>query len=220
MKAIFVVAVAATLPFAAGIAVAGERTADPREFRATAECVMTESPDQVRDLLATLPGSSREQRAAKRLTSVYSSCSGDSFGLSMSSGGQGLYNGRADMAAAAATVVLRGGRRAATPGGLKAWYLNAMAGQMAGRGYDPVALGMQEFGTCVLNAAPDAAASLVQSAAGSAAERQALDAIKPVLAGCVVQGKPISMKRDQLRLMIAEPLYHAIVDGPSAGRRS
>ena len=220
MKAIAIGAAIATLPLVAGIAVAGERKADPREFRATAECAMTESPAPVYELLATLPGSSSEQRAAKRLASVYSSCSGDSFGLSLSNGTQGLYNGRADLAAAAASVSLRDGRRVAAAGGVKAWYLNSTAGTTAGRGYGAVALGMQEFGTCVLNAAPDAAANLVQSAAGSEAERQALDAIKPVLSGCVVSGKPLSMKRDQLRLMIAEPLYHAIVDGPSAGRRS
>jgi hypothetical protein len=215
-----IAAAIAALPLAAAGAAAGERKADPREFRATAECVMAEAPDQVRQLLGSLPGSSDEQRAAKRLASVYSSCSGDSFGLSLSNGTQGLYNGRADMAAAATSLALKSGRRALRPGEVKTWYLGSIAGRSPGNGYDAVALGMQEFGTCVVNAAPEASTDLVQSAAGSDAERRALDAIKPVLGGCVVTGKPISMKRDQLRLMIAEPLYHAIVDGPSAGRRS
>ncbi len=84
----------------------------------------------------------------------------------------------------------------------------------------PCPLGMQEFGTCVVKAAPDGALALVRSKAGSIEESQALAAIRPSLPGCVVTGKPISIKRDQLRLMIAEPLYHAIVDGPAAGRRS
>lgn len=167
------------------------------------------------------PGSDEENRAAVRLKTTYATCSGDKFVLAINKSSQGLFNGRSGLAAAAVSAAMDGrGVNTSRVQGAQAWYAHAIAGKAAGRGYDAVAINTQEFGTCVVKAAPEGAVQLVRSRTGSAEEEQALAAIKPVLSGCVFQGKPISMNRNHLRLMIAEPLYHAIVDGPSAGRRS
>jgi hypothetical protein len=221
MKAIAIAVAAAALPLVATGAAAADDSGKLRETRATAECVVEQQPAKVTALLRTLPGSEAESSVAKDLGEIYTACSGDKYALTISRWSQSLYNGRPAMAAAAASAAAdERGANVARLSEATLWYTNAIAGKRAGSGYDAVSLGMQEFGTCVVKAAPGGALQLVRSRAGTTAETQALAAIRPVLAGCVVQGKPISMKRDQLRLMIAEPLYHAIVDGPAAGRRS
>ncbi|MFA6114493.1 MAG: hypothetical protein WC729_10880 [Sphingomonas sp.] len=221
MRAIIVAVAAAALPLIATGAAAADDTAKQRETYATAACVVEQEPTMVKALLRTLPGSSDESSVAADLGEIYTACSGDKYALTISRWSQSLYNGRPAMAAAAATAAAdERGTNVARLSEASAWYSYAITGKRPGSGYDAVSLGMQEFGTCVVKAAPDGALQLVRSKAGSAEETQALAAIRPALPGCVVQGKPISMKRDQLRLMIAEPLYHAIVDGPAAGRRS
>ncbi|MEP7005818.1 MAG: hypothetical protein ABI810_07535 [Sphingomonas bacterium] len=183
--------------------------------RSTAECTVEQNPAAVAALLQTLPGSSEEDRAARRVAPLFNACGAE---LTISPGSQGLYNGRAALAAAAASRELAKGSSAGSDGAVTPWYAAAIAGKAPGAGYDATSLGMQAFGTCVVGAAWAPSASLVASAAGSAEERAAIVAIKPVLAGCVAQGKPIHMTLDQLRLMVAEPLYHVITDGRSAGR--
>jgi hypothetical protein len=182
-----------------------------RELRATGECVVEQKPADVRALLSTLPGSPAETRQAKRMGDLFTECSGEAYKLEISGYSQSLYNGRAEMAAAAATLALgaRGSDdvRIASP-----WYASAIAGKSKGRDFDPMTLGMQEFGTCVVNAAPAASGQLVKAMPGTVQERQALAAIKPVLGSCLVQGKPMRIKIEQLRLLVAEPLYHAVSD--------
>jgi len=189
------------------------------QLRPAAECTVREDARALRELLQTLPGSEAEARASKRLALTFSACSSETVGLAITPHGQGLYNGRADLAAAAIprAGAWLGGAAAAS---LTPWYVGRIVGKTPNKDYDGVSLGLQEVGTCVVKAAPDASARLVQAVSGSDAERGALTEIRAVLPGCVVQGEPISFKRDQLRLIVAEPLYHAIVDGPAAGRRS
>jgi len=200
---------------AATVARAEQGAAAAALSRSTAECTVGEEHGAVAVLLQTLPGSPEEDRAARRVAPLYNACGAE---LAISQGSQGLYNGRAALAAAEVSRALAKGRTAGSDGAVTPWYTAAIAGKAPGLGYDATSLGMQAFGTCVVGAAREPSARLVVSAAGSAEEREAIEAIKPVLAGCVAQGKPIHMTLDQLRLMVAEPLYHIITDGHSAGR--
>jgi hypothetical protein len=199
-------------PMVASAAIAGGTPAEAKLGRIAAECTVEQDRGNVAALLRTLPGSPEESRAAHKLAEIFAACGAE---LNISTGSQGLYNGRADLAAAAAAHAL--GRRAPTfpAAPLAPWYKSAIIGRSPGYGFDPVSLGMQEFGTCVVGAAGDASARLIRSAAGSAEERDAIGAIKPVLAGCLVQGQPMHMTLDQLRLLIAEPVYHVVADGRS-----
>ena len=198
-------------PMVASAAIAGGAPAEAKLGRIAAECTVEQDHGNVAALLRTLPGSPEESRAAHKLAEIFAACGAE---LNISTYSQGLYNGRADLAAAAAAHAL--GRQAPTfPAALTPWYKTAITGRSPGYGYDPVSLGMQEFGTCVVGAAGDASARLIRSAAGSAEERDAIGAIKPVLAGCLVQGQPMHMTLDQLRLLIAEPVYHVVADGRS-----
>ena len=209
---VMAVVVAASIATVAG---ADQGSAAVALSRSTAECTVEQNPGAVAALLQTLPGSSEEDRAARRVAPLFNACGAE---LAISQWSQGLYNGRAALAAAAAGRELAKGRSAGSDGAVTPWYTAAIAGKTPGTGYDATSLGMQAFGTCVVAAAGAPSASLVTSAAGSAEERAAIAAIKPVLAGCLAQGKPIHMTLDQLRLMVAEPLYHVIIGGRSAGR--
>ena len=213
---------ACSVPLATSAAMAADvGTGTLRELHAVAACVVEQKPALVADLLSTLPGSDREARAADRLAAVYTACSDNKFKLAISKYSQGLYNGRSSLAAAAALAAMD--RRTIDPSRIRdvqVWYANTVVGRAPGNDYSAAALAAQEFGTCVVKAAPDSAVQLLRFKAGSAEERQPLSAIMSVLPGCIFSGKPVSMKRDQIRLMIAEPLYHAIVAGPLAGRRS
>jgi hypothetical protein len=200
---------------AATVASAEQGPAAVALSRSTAECTVGENPGAVAALLQTLPGSPEEDRAAHRVAPIFNACGAE---LAISRWSQGLYNGRAALAAAAVSRELAKGRTAGSDGAMSPWYSAAIAGKASGIGYDATSLGMQAFGTCVVGAAREPSASLLASAAGSAEERAAIAAIKPVLAGCIAQGKPIHMTLDQLRLMVAEPLYHVLTDGRSAGR--
>lgn len=195
----------------ASLTASGAMAADAKLGRVAAECAVDQDHGSVAALLQTLPGSPDEEKAARRIAPVFEACGAE---LAISPWSQALGNGRADLAAAAAQRELAKGSTPSSDA-ITPWYASAIARRTLGDGYDAVSLGMQEFGTCVVGAAGSATAQLVGSAAGSAEERAAIAAIKPVLAGCVVQGKPLHMTLDQLRLMVAEPLYHVIAGGRS-----
>jgi hypothetical protein len=204
--------------FAASVATVASAEQGPAAVvlsRSTAECTVGQGHGFVVALLRTLPGSPEEDKAARRVAPLYNACGAE---LDIGRWSQGLYNGRAALAAAEVSRELAKGRSAGSDGAVTPWYKAAIAGKALGSGYDATSLGMQAFGTCVVGAAREPSARLVAAAAGSAEERAAIAAIKPVLAGCIAHGKPMHITLDQLRLMVAEPLYHVITDGRSAGR--
>ena len=179
---------------------------------ATASCVVSAEPARVRILLATLPGSPAETRAARRLEPTFNACSENAYRLTAGRRGAGLFNGRADLAAEMAVVAADTGRTPAGGGG--AWYLT-LAKAAPKDGYDQFLLGVQEFGACVVGADAGNALKLVRSAPGSHDEVEAVAAMRPTLGPCVVQGTKLNFTRDELRLAVAEPLYHALTGTPS-----
>ena len=184
---------------------------------ATASCTVGAEPARVRALLATLPGSPAEARAAKRLETTFNACSEEAYKLTAGKRGAGLFNSRADLAAAMALEAAVGGRQP-RPGG-DAWYATLLKTAPKG-GYDGFLVGVQEFGACVVQADTGAALGLVRSAPGSREEAAAVAAMRPALSPCISRGAKLNFTRDELRLAVAEPLYHALTGGsaPVAAR--
>ncbi len=60
-------------------------------------------------------------------------------------------------------------------------------------------------------AAPDASVALVRAAPGSVAEHHAVDALRPVVGPCMTRDVTVRLKADDLRSLLAEPIYHATV---------
>ena len=172
------------------------------EVRAVADCVAEQSHRQGEDLLCTLPVAEDERRAAHKLNTTFFACLGGDRRVP----DQNLPGMRAALAVA---MVVAG--PAAAPRGGTPWYRSAAAGKAAYSAYDPHQLGVLEFGTCVMTAAPKDTAALVHAEPGSAAERQALDVLRPVIGPCMTQGVTIHLNADGLRLVLAEPVYHATI---------
>jgi len=196
--ALLAAAMISSIPAASALAAPMGR----EEVRATAECVVEQSRRQVEDLFRTLPGSEDERRATRKLNTTFFACLGGDRRVP-----DEAFPGM--RAALAVAMVVTG--PATAPRGGTPWYRSAAAGKAAYRAYDPRQLGVLEFGTCVMTAAPKDTAALVHADPDSAAERQALDALRPVIGPCMTQGVTIHLNADGLRLVLAEPLYHATI---------
>lgn len=167
-----------------------------------AVCIADNEPSSAKAVLATVPGSPAETIAHRKLASILSACSADDPLETVD-----LPWVRPALAAAMLEKPLARGRRPKANGPL--WFA-AMESKAAGQGYDAAALGWYRMGACVFAAAPDAAGNLLASAPRSREERGAFAALKPALGPCVIKGRPIAFTKTSLRLLLAEPVYHAI----------
>jgi hypothetical protein len=172
---------------------------------AVAECVVDNDADDVRILLKTIPGSPAEAAAAKPVMDYYGGCNDNK-----AMGGAIAWRERAEIANAA--LIKRMGKRspdvsaASQPG----WALDIGKGKVAGADYDAGSVGTRMLGDCIVRAAPQAAVDLARSATGSAAEQAAIGQLSTVLAPCIPAGQNMRVKRTDLRLIVAEPLYHLL----------
>jgi hypothetical protein len=172
------------------------------EIRATADCVVEQSHRQAADLFTTLPGSADERRAARHLKATFVACLGGDKHIAADD----PAGVRAALAVALVVADASGTPRIGEP-----WYRSATVGKAAYTAYDPRRLGALEFGSCVMAAAPEAAVALVRAAPDSVAERRAVDALRPVIAPCMTHDTIVRLKADDLRSLLAEPVYHATV---------
>ena len=170
-----------------------------------AACVVDNDAADVRVLLKTVPGSPAEAAAAKPVMQYYGGCNDNK-----AMGGAIAWRERAEIANAA--LIKRIGKRSpdVSAAGQPGWALDIGKGKVAGADYDAVAVGTRMLGDCVVRAAPQAAADLARSETASAAERAAIDQLSTVLAPCIPAGQNIRVKRTELRLIVAEPLYHLL----------
>jgi len=153
-----------------------------------------------------MPGSPAEAEASKTVLAYWGGCNDN-----VVASGSLAWRERAALADAALKTKL--GRRkpnmpsaAQTPG----WSLVLASGSVAGSDYDATSVGMRQFGDCVVAKEPQAALDLVRSPVGSKEENAAIAALSPSLGGCITAGQNVRLKRDNLRLLLAEPLYHVI----------
>jgi hypothetical protein len=169
-----------------------------------AQCVVDNDQRNVARLLDTVPGSADEQRVAAPLVELYGACNDNSL-----ASGTFAWRERAELAAAAAAT--RAGRGRAELGAAaqqSGWALAPIAGAAAG--YDASEVGLRMFGDCVVRAAPDASLSLLMSEPGSADEAAAIATLQPQLGSCLYAGQELRIARDDLRLVVGEPLYHLL----------
>ena len=171
-----------------------------------AQCVVDNGLNDVHLLLGSLPGSQAEAKATKRLIGLYGGCS-DNKAVA----GGFAWRERAEIAEAAALDLLgrnRGDVAAAVarPG----WALTLPAGAQPPADYDTASVGMRMLGDCLLRANPQGAVALVSADRGSAAETAAINGLSGNLASCLTAGQTFKLKRQDLRLVVAEPLYHLL----------
>lgn len=170
-----------------------------------AACVVDNDAGDVRILLRTTPGSPAEAAAARPVMQYYGGCNDNK-----PADGTIAWRERAEIANAA--LVKRMGKKSPDVSGAaqSGWALELGKGAVAGTDYNSTAVGLRMLGDCIVRAAPQAAVDLARSGVGSAEERAAIGQLSPVLAPCVPAGQNMRVKRDQLRLIVAEPLYHLL----------
>lgn len=190
----------------AGLAASGHAAGRKSDMREVAQCVVDNDAGDVRKLLATVPGSRAEAAVAVRVLDYYGGCSDN-----VAASGPISWRDRAELADAALTKRL--GRKmpdmtaAAARDG---WALTPGKGMSPGVDYNPSAVGVRMLGDCVVRAMPQAALDLLRSQPGSTAEANAISALAPAVAPCVTGGQSFRVKRAELRLLVAEPLYHLV----------
>ncbi len=168
-----------------------------------AQCVVDNDMTDVRTLLKTLPGSVDERRVGARIMVYYGGCDDN-----RTASGQVAWRERAEIANAALLNRLETARfDPASPPPRASWAL--VAGETA-FGSDRRLVAIRQFGDCVVALAPAKALRLAKSARGGADEAGAIAALRPALNDCLPPRENFTVKRDDLRLILAEPLYHMI----------
>ena len=174
--------------------------------RDIAQCLVDNDSSRVASLLRTLPGSAAERRVSKPLIQLYGACYDN-----VPAQGAFAWRDRAQLAAAA--VAGGAGKRGldlASAARQPGWMLEPAAGQVAGTDYDASSVSLLGFGACIVKLAPEASLALVRAEAMTAAEAAAVTALKPAVADCIQPGQKLRLTRENLRLIVSEPLYHLL----------
>lgn len=172
---------------------------DPSNGSDVAECVVDNDLREVRKLLDTVPGSEDETRAARGVLVFYGGCSDNRVAT-----GNLAWRERAEIAYAALEDRLgKGSIDTASAPPRARWALLSTSGNQR-------LVAVRQFGDCVVDLAPVKALRLVQSSVGSRDEAAAIDALRPSLNDCIAPRQNFTVKRGDLRLIVAEPLYHML----------
>jgi hypothetical protein len=185
-------------------------TAKPKGGQAVSDvatCVVDNDMTTVRSLLKTVPGSPAEAKVAVKLLDLYGGCNNNTSVV-----GGFAWRERAEIAEAAAIHVLERGKTtdvaaAATDA---SWVFALPAGAQPPADYDTNNVGMRMLGDCVVRANPQGALALIRADRGSAAEAAAIAGLSGNFASCLTTGQTFKLKRQNLRLVVAEPLYHLL----------
>lgn len=170
-----------------------------------AACIVDNDAKDVRALLNTLPGSPEERRVGAKVMVYYGGCNDNSVAT-----GQIAWRERAEIANAALLSRLDSVRFDAVSPTREGWKLAMAEGKTAGTDYDAGSVSMRQFGDCVVAIAPAAAFRLARSPRNSGEEAAAITALSPTLGDCIAPGQNFKVRRADLRLIVAEPLYHLI----------
>ncbi|MES2095807.1 MAG: hypothetical protein V4459_03535 [Pseudomonadota bacterium] len=194
-----------TLAAIAATTIAVQAQARPDTPANVAECVVDNAARNVKALLNTVPGSPEERAAAKPVLDYYAGCNDNTEVL-----GAFAWRERAELANAALVRRLSRGKPDLSGVSNASWTLTLDSKFVAGTDYDPKASGLRQLGDCVVRTSPQAAYDLASSGVGSAQESAAISALAPTLAPCVPAGQNFRVKKADLRLLVAEPLYHLL----------
>lgn len=175
--------------------------------RAEADCVVAARPAEVAALLATMPSSADDGAATARLLRRAGMCATAALGDET--------NGFAALATRGqlAEAMLR--RRhaplpPALPAGVAARPVASViaideAGGIVG------AVQAYGFAACLVRTDWAGTAAVLRSAPRTAAERSAIEALRPRFAGCTTPTAKFGMRADFLRAALAEETWHALV---------
>lgn len=170
-----------------------------------ATCVVDNDMTDVRALLRTVPGSQAEARATKKVLIFYGGCNDNKV-----MAGGFAWRERAEIAEAAAVSLLNRSQPDVVVAAGQGDWAFALPKGVQPADYDVSNVGMRMLGDCVLRANPQGTLALLRSDRGSAAETATITGLSGNFASCLTAGQTFKLKRQDLRLVVAEPLYHLL----------
>lgn len=177
-----------------------------------ARCIATRRPDLVERWMRLLPGSAEETATVRRERNDLSACLDDD--RLVMDGRELAFNARQMRPRVALAVAKRvvGSAPQNSPLAPTAepWFMPQLNALPPGAAVDRTALGVQDFGHCVVVNAWGPARALLAAEPGSPAEGTALAAIRPALGPCLSEGVQIELTPFSLRGFLAEPFLHAV----------
>ena len=201
-------------------AVAGEAPVHPFKrdvVLAFAECVYRKSPQKVRLLLATPPGSDREFALTGELVGRNEGCIGERAVLSFQTG---LLRGQLAETVFAADPAMRDATARIVPQAVvlpDEAALSARAAKVDVKYRDQRFLEMfrEAYARCLVQANPSGVARILPVPSGSPAERAALLAVGQTLSSCMPPTIRYSVKPAELRPYLLSALYFAAASAPA-----
>ena len=187
-------------------------------LRLIADCVVGKRPNLTAQWLDVSPGSTQEGKLLDANNALFSDCmTSDRLVLD----GMELKFKRSmlrrPIAASAIRLRLRGKPMPPLPTVTAPWYESHALMVSAGSGVDSNALALQAFGHCVGLARWDSSVALLKSQIDSREETAALAQIIPALGPCLPAKETIKVRRDMIRDILAEPVYHLLTAADGQG---
>jgi hypothetical protein len=177
-----------------------------------ADCTVTRRPDLVEKWFRTLPGTPRERELLHKASEDLSACF-DSDMLVMD-GKELAFKPRVMRYPVAAAWVRRHMAKspieapeAADP---DPWFVTELNALPADAPVDRANLMLQDFGHCVSLREWGGTRALLLSKPGSSEQKAAVEKLVPVLGDCLSQDAKITLNPDNLRKVMAEPVYHIV----------
>jgi hypothetical protein len=199
------------------------RDATPKDAAAAMEilagCAVDRRANFVRKWFTLLPGTSEEGALLKSQEADLSACMDDD---ALVLDGKELafqpISMRYPVAAAWGRKHLKNGPlESPVPATSDPWFLPKLNDLSAGASVDRSALILQDFGHCVAVHEWAGARALLLSQPDSQEQRAAVAKLVPVLGPCLSEDVEITLTPENLRRVLAEPVYHIVA--ASAGRQ-
>ena len=183
----------------------------PKAMRIMAECTVGRRAKMVHSWFNTLPGSVEEDRIFSRELGDLGLCLDDRM-LVVDGKTIEVKVGmvRLPLALAMARRELRLNSSLPSVSKDSPWFAPKLVGLDKSAEVDRLALGLQDFGHCVAASDWGNARALVLSEEGTAQQKDAVAALKPVLGPCLQSDVQIKLTPSNLRSALAEPMVHVL----------
>jgi hypothetical protein len=183
----------------------------PAALAIIAECLLDRHPALAAKWLGTLPGTAEERSLLNGISDDLGNCMSMDRLLVLDNKRVGFQpvSLRIPVAIALATTTLTKLPRGFAPdAAAQPWFEAGLKIHPAGARIDQVSLARDDYGHCVATRKWAASRDLLLSKAGSPQEKAAIKQLLPVLGPCLTAGSTLQLTPANIRLMLAQPVYH------------
>lgn len=182
------------------------------------ECITARRPELARRWLELLPGSAEEAALLNKEAKDLDLCM-ESVSSTLSDDEQMEFKPRVLRRPVATVTIARMLAQAPAASPLpkesEAWFVQKLAAVPTATGIDRASLVFQDFGHCVAVNQWAGTLALLASKPDSVEEAAAIKMLTPVLGPCLSEGANITLTPANLRIVLAEPVYHLLKLGAS-----